>query len=304
MSSSEFSKKIEIQNTHLRLEKDLILNDSSRIKFDEVLAKVKFHKKIYIDWNFASVDPTGRAVILNFYGPPGTGKTMAADALAGTLSMSIIKVGIADIESKFMGETAKNISSLFEKAAATASVLFFDEADTLLGKRLSSVTQGVDNEVNSMRSTMLVELEKFDGIVVFATNFIKNYDSAFHSRISHSIEFSLPDFLGRKAIFDRFLIDQIPINSTRQEFLELAAQVSEGFSGREIRNCMRLALPKCLIEASENGLEPVLNIQHCINAAEEINAAKKNYVSSHKTAISKENADDFKKLLNIETIQE
>lgn len=50
---------------------------------------------------------------------------------------------------------------------------FFDEADTLLGARLSSVTQGIDNEINAMRSTLLIELERFDGVVLFATNFAK-----------------------------------------------------------------------------------------------------------------------------------
>ena len=92
--------------------------------------------------------------------------------------MPIIKVGIAEIESKLMGETSKNIQQVFSDAHAQSAVLFFDEADTLLGKRLSSVTQGVDNEVNAMRSTMLIELEKFNGIVIFATNFAKNYDEA------------------------------------------------------------------------------------------------------------------------------
>ena len=76
----------------------------------------------------------------------------------------------------FMGETAKNIRAAFECAKRVDAVLFFYEADTLLGARLSNVTQGIDNEVNSLRSTLLIELEKFEGIVIFATNFEKNYD--------------------------------------------------------------------------------------------------------------------------------
>lgn len=148
-----------------------------------------------MDWGFAAVDPAGKGVVLNFFGPPGTGKTLTAEALAGSLSKPLMFMSIADLESKFMGDTSKNIAQVFKTATAEGAVLFFDEADTLLGKRLSSVTQGIDNEVNAMRSTLLIELEKHEGVVIFATNFAKNYDSAFVSRISQHIQFALPGAL-------------------------------------------------------------------------------------------------------------
>ncbi len=149
------------RNPRFKLDEDLILPAETRLQINECLAKLRHHKTIYMDWNFGSVDPLGMGTVLNFYGPPGTGKTLAAEALAGTLGLPFISIGIAEIESKFMGETAKNIQRAFAETTETGAVLFFDEADTLLGKRLSSVTQGVDNEVSSMRSTMLIELERF-----------------------------------------------------------------------------------------------------------------------------------------------
>ena len=151
------------------LDDDVILSVATRVQLDEGIAKLRFHKMIYEDWNFGSVDKQGRSVILNFFGAPGTGKTLTAEAFAGSLGLSIIKLGIAELESKFMGETSKNIQAVFKAATEANAVLFFDEADTLLGKRLSSVTQGIDNEVNAMRSTLLIELEKFNGIAIGLT---------------------------------------------------------------------------------------------------------------------------------------
>jgi len=233
------------------LDNDVILSTATRVQLDEGLAKLKFHKKIYEDWNFGSVDKQGRSVILNFYGAPGTGKTLTAEAFAGSLSQPIIKLGIAELESKFMGETSKNIQAVFKAATEASAVLFFDEADTLLGKRLSSVTQGIDNEVNAMRSTLLIELERFSGIAIFATNFAKNYDEAFRSRISHHIHFDLPDLEARKKLWAKMLVDQIPLLESKDEFIQTVSDSSDGFSGREIRTCMRLVLPKALLEAEQ-----------------------------------------------------
>nr|WP_232012925.1 ATP-binding protein [Pasteurella multocida] len=162
-------------------------------------------------------------------------------------------------------------------------MLFFDEADTLLGKRLSSVTQGIDNEVNAMRSTLLIELEKFDGVVIFATNFAKNYDEAFRSRITHHIHFDLPDLDNRKAIWHKMIVPKIPLAQDREEIINIASTLSEGFSGREIRTCMRLVLPKALLAAEQNNTEAKLSIEHIQEVIEQINLAKREVASSHRT---------------------
>jgi AAA+ superfamily predicted ATPase len=134
----------------------------------------------------------------------------------------------------------------FEFAQKKDAVLFFDEADTLLGARLSNVTQGIDNEVNSLRSTLLIELERFEGIVIFATNFERNYDKAFVSRITQHVCFELPDADGRRHIWDKFLVSGIPLEDERESLLSKLSDNSGGFSGRDIRTCMRLALPKAI----------------------------------------------------------
>lgn len=258
-----------------RLDRDVILSEATALQLTECLAKLRFRRTIYVDWNFAAVDPMGLCTVINFYGPPGTGKTLAAEAIAGQLGLKFLPLGIAELESKFLGDTAKNIQKAFETARDEQALLFFDEADTLLGKRLSSVTQGVDNEVNAMRSTLLIELERFDGIVVFATNFERNYDPAFRSRIGYHIRFDLPDFPARRRLWDRLMVAGIPLETERNPLLANCTELTEGFSGRELRTCMRLALPKALLAAERSGAPPALGRQHLEEAIAEVRRAMK-----------------------------
>lgn len=269
-----FNAARAVQAARFTLDKDVILSAATRTALDECLARLRFHHTIYRQWNFASVDPMGMTAILNFYGPPGTGKTLCAEALAGQLGLPFLSLGIAELESKFMGETAKNIQAAFACARETGALLFFDEADTLLGKRLSSVTQGVDNEVNAMRSTLLIELERFEGIAVFATNFANNYDEAFRSRIGYHVEFTLPDHAARQRLWHKFLVADIPLADPRDALLEAASGLSEGLAGREIRTCMRLALPKALLEAERDGVSPRLAARHLQAAIEQVLASR------------------------------
>ncbi|WP_238067590.1 ATP-binding protein [Pseudomonas shirazica] len=264
-----------LRPTRFSFNDDLVLSAKTRLQLDECLARLRFHRTIYQDWGFAAVDPMGMTAILNFYGPPGTGKTLCAEALAGHLGLPFMALGIAELESKFMGDTARNIQAAFAQATETGALLFFDEADTLLGKRLSSVNQGVDNEVNAMRSTLLIELERYEGIVVFATNFAGNYDEAFRSRIGYHIEFNLPDLAAREQLWSRFLVEQIPLGSPRDLLLSEATMQSEGLSGREIRTCMRLALPKALLAAEHEGGPAQLQMAHIQQAIDEVQTAQR-----------------------------
>lgn len=284
----------QAKESQYHLDTDVILSAVTQNELEESLAKIKFHKIIYDDWGFGEVDKLGRSSILNFYGHPGTGKTLTAEAFAGRLGLPIIQVGIAEIESKLMGETSKNIQQVFKDAHTQGAVLFFDEADTLLGKRLSSVTQGVDNEVNAMRSTMLIELEKFDGIVIFATNFAKNYDEAFRSRIGYHVEFTLPDLDARKRLWDKMITKKIPLAEEREHLISQCAEYSEGLSGREIRTCMRLALPKVLTQSESEQTEPKLHFNHLSLAIDSVRKAQHEVASSLDNRTNRERAVNAK----------
>ena len=142
--------------------------------------EIKKHRdKIFNEWGLEETIKSDRAIILNFYGPAGTGKSLTAEAIAGTLGKKLYSVNYSELESKYVGETPKNIKQVFKRAKDEDAVLVMDEADSFLSKRLSNITQSADYGVNITRSVMLLELEKFDGIVIFTTNLLENYDEAF-----------------------------------------------------------------------------------------------------------------------------
>ena len=213
---------------------DLIVSSNVRNQIQTALNRLRFHEVLYNEWNLKKIDPHGNRVALNFFGLPGTGKSFCAEAIAHCLQLKIIKVNYAEIESKYVGETPKNITAAFLKAKQTNAVLFFDEADSILGKRLTNVTQSADHGVNVSRSVMLLELDKFDGVVIFATNLAGNYDQAFIRRILSHIEFELPDRECRIKLWQYLLVAEIPRgNSLTPEWL---ADVSDGLAGGDILN--------------------------------------------------------------------
>lgn len=134
----------------------LILDQDTLERIREATNVLVSQDLIYVTWGLCSVARTGRRVALNFYGPPGTGKTLAADAIADLLAKKILRISYAELESKYVGETPKNIKAAFAKASETGALLFFDEADSILGKRLVNVSQSADNSINVARSTTLI----------------------------------------------------------------------------------------------------------------------------------------------------
>jgi hypothetical protein len=144
-------------------------------------------------------------------------------------------VDYAQLESKYVGDTSKNIRSVFSDARNLGDcVLFFDEADSFLGRRSEDVRHSYDTAVNSTRAVMLMELQSFQGIVLFATNLIKNYDPAFRRRILDHIEFPLPDAQARACILDAHTPKHIP-GRAGLDFARLG-ELSDSLSGGELAN--------------------------------------------------------------------
>ncbi|MBD2208193.1 ATP-binding protein [Calothrix sp. FACHB-1219] len=251
---------------------DLIVPQIVRERIETALNRILYHDVLYHEWNLKKIDPQGRRVAINMYGPPGTGKTFCAEAIANYLGKKIIKVNYAEIESKYVGETPKNITSAFTKAHETDAVLFFDEADSILGKRLTNVTQSADHGVNVSRSVMLLELDKFDGVVIFATNLASNYDGAFVRRILAHIEFELPDEACLVKLWQYLLPDEVPRSEdTTSEWL---AQESQGLAGGDILNVVKLAASQAVTRKGNERLVMQSDIKNAIaqvkNAKEKI----------------------------------
>ena len=250
----------------------VILSAETKNKIEESLAIVLCEEKVFNKWGLYEIQPHPSSC-LSFYGPPGTGKTMAAEAVAQKLGKKILKVSYADVESKYHGEGPKMVKAIFLAAKNNDAVLFFDEADSLLSKRLTNVTQGSEQAINSMRSQILICLEQFHGIVIFATNLVINYDKAFLTRLI-SVEFKLPDVEERKKIWEVHIRPQqdgkehklnIPLASDI-DISELAAKYD--FVGREIRNAVIKSCVKAAM-ANKNIVEQIDFINGCDVIAKE-----------------------------------
>lgn len=234
---------------------DIYINDNAKEAIQKTLLIAKNRKKLFDEWKLGNGNGSGRAIVFNFYGPSGTGKSMTGEAIAGQLGKKVYAVNYSELESKYVGETPKNIVAAFQRAQKDNAVLIFDEADSFLGKRLTNVTQSSDYGVNITRSVMLMELEKFDGIVIFTTNLIANYDDAFKRRILTSIAFDLPDEIGRKKIWDIYLGRGLPL--TDGITATLLSQKFTDISGADIKDILLYAAVSSL-HRNEN--EPCIDM--------------------------------------------
>jgi SpoVK/Ycf46/Vps4 family AAA+-type ATPase len=147
-------------------------------------------------WNLSSIQPQQGRCILNFYGPPGTGKTRAALGIALRLSKPLYQVDYSAVISKYLGDTAKHIKAAFQAAHDQNSVLFFDEADSLLSKRVST-GESCSTSINQNRNCLMQDLDRFDGVVIVTTNLFKNYDPA----LQRHIKFRIPYASMRRELF-------------------------------------------------------------------------------------------------------
>jgi len=256
---------------------DLILPETARIQLQGLLAKIKYHHVLYDDFGLSEIDPYGGRTAINLYGPPGTGKTFAAEAIAHELGMGIIRANYAEIESKYVGETPKNIKAAFRKARESGALLFFDEADSILGKRLTNITQGSDHAVNVSRSVMLLELDQFAGVTVFATNLASNYDPAFVRRILGHIEMPLPDAEGRARLWRQTIPARLPVQLAGADWDRLVA-ATDGLSGGDILNTVVAAASAAL---DREGPSCRIMIADFLAAIESCRRAKQEVGSPH-----------------------
>jgi ATP-dependent 26S proteasome regulatory subunit len=160
---------------------------------------------------------------------------LAAHAIAHRLKQSILIASYAEIESKFHGEGPKNIKALFHAAERDQALLFIDEADSLLSRRLTEVTQGSEQAINSMRSQLFICLQEFRGTVIFATNLVESYDEAFETRVRH-LHFPMPDEPCRRAIWQVHLVPQLPL--AEDVSLDQLAAYADDICGRDIKNAV------------------------------------------------------------------
>lgn len=262
---------------------DIILPNSIKEQILDVADYAQNSKIVYEQWGLEKTHKYSKRIGINLYGAPGTGKTMAAHALAKYLGRKILIVNYADIESKYIGETPKNIRKVFEVAKETNSILFFDEADAILSKRVTNMTGAVDVSVNQTRSVMLMIMNDYQDFIIFATNFIENFDPAFMRRISMHIKFDLPDFECRKKLWNLYIPDIMPNNINIEEI----AKKYEGLSGSDISNAILMGAFKAARQ-KENFVDEkyIFEMVESILASKKAN--QKNNITVEKRPVSEE----------------
>ena len=250
---------------------EIILPDEVKAQILDVATYSENSHRVFELWGFKRTHKFSRRIGVNLYGAPGTGKTMAAHAIARELGKKILVVNYADIESKYVGETPKNIRKAFEAAKKSDSILFFDEADAILSKRVTNMTQAGDVSVNQTRSVMLMLMNEYQDFIIFATNFISNFDPAFMRRISMHIKFTLPDADCRRKLWRMYTPPEVPNNL---DFDELAEKY-DGISGSDIANAMlNAAFKAARLKLDELDKSLVFEAVENILASKRANAAQ------------------------------
>lgn len=234
----------ELVTTHMDWN-DLVLHPQTESEIKELLVWLQHGNTLLHDYGMKRrLKPGFRAL---FYGPPGTGKTLTASLLGKHTGRDVYKIDLSMIVSKFIGETEKNLSNLFDRAENKDWILFFDEADALFGKR-TNVRDAHDKYANQEVSYLLQRVENYNGLVILATNFKSNIDDAFTRRFQSIIHFPMPRPGERLTMWKKAFPEKMGLNGLNVDAL---AQKYE-LSGAGILNVVQYACLRTLEKGSKH----------------------------------------------------
>ena len=223
---------------------DLVLEYNVRVQIEEIRNWLLNGDTLMKDWGLAKkIKPGYRAL---FYGPPGTGKTLTAALLAKVTNREIYRVDLSMIVSKYIGETEKNLSKVFDVASYKDWILFFDEADALFGKRTEAISSN-DRHANQQTGYLLQRIEDFPGVVILATNLRANMDDAFTRRFQAMINISMPTSEQRLTLWQNAFADGCPL-ADDVDLLEIAQKYE--LAGGSIINVLRYCALQAIARAT------------------------------------------------------
>ena len=236
---------------------DLVLPEDKLQYLKEICGFLEYKHQVYFNWGFDKKLSLGRGLNVLFTGPSGTGKTMTAEILATELKLDLYKTDLSSIVSKYIGETEKNLEKIFEATSSGNTILFFDEADALFGKR-SEVKDAHDRFANIETNYLLQRIEEHEGVVILSTNLSKNMDNAFLRRMQFIVEFPFPNEKYREIIWKKIFPKATPVSpDTDYRFLAKKLDLSGG-------NIKNIALASAFLAAEESSC---IEMKHIIFAA-------------------------------------
>jgi AAA+ superfamily predicted ATPase len=216
---------------------DIILPSDQVMMLREICNRATYRHVVYETWGFTRKLRRAKGLHILFSGSPGTGKTLAAEVIAHELGLDLYRIDLSQVVSKYIGETEKNLERIFTAAEHLDAILFFDEADSLFGKR-SQVNDAHDRYANIEVSYLLQSMEDYEGITILATNLRQNMDEAFTRRMHYSVDFPFPDETHRYHIWRTHFPAEAPCGDDI-DFTFLARQFK--LSGGNIRNVVLTA---------------------------------------------------------------
>lgn len=223
----------------------LILPPKQDMMFQEIRRAMTALTEVHYGWGTAKVWNEGGISVL-FAGPPGTGKTMAAEILAIKLDLPMYRIDLSQVVNKYIGETEKNLKRVFDAADVSDMILFFDEADSLFGRR-TEVSDAHDRYANLEISYLLERMERFKGLAILATNRKKDLDEAFLRRLRYIVDFPLPEVEERKKIWQQVVPEHADASELEFDFLADKFPLAGG-------NIRSIVFNACLQSADGSGL--------------------------------------------------
>jgi adenylate kinase family enzyme len=181
---------------------DLILAPAAIEELDAIRAWLEHRHALLRNPRFARSIKSGYRTL--FYGPPGTGKTATASLIGKLTGLDVYRVDLSIVVSKWVGETEKNLSAIFDIAQTREWILFFDEADALFGRRTATASAN-DRYANQEVSYLLQRIEDYPGLVILASNLKSNLDEAFARRFHSMIYFGMPSQKERARLWRKIL---------------------------------------------------------------------------------------------------
>jgi SpoVK/Ycf46/Vps4 family AAA+-type ATPase len=212
---------------------DLVLPDDVGESVVSIIDRIRYRGQVLGHWGFARKLGKGLGLTVLFSGEPGTGKSMVAGLIAAELGLDLYIINLAQLMSKWLGETEKNLARAFDAAEAGHVLLLFDEADTVLGRRTAEVRSANDRYANLETNFLLARIEQFQGIAIFTTNLASAIDPAMARRMSMQVRFPFPDASSRAELWRRLLPEEAP-RDAHIDYEALAGRYE--LSGGFIRN--------------------------------------------------------------------